>query len=104
MFSNYGSLASVILRRGVSTRKSLVPSRHGKVYAFRPAVNKIIRHYCAVKSSRDGRDKISDRALTTEISEILDSPDKIERDRKHYRSARLTVLQDVIISLTTSGL
>lgn len=94
MFSNYGILASTYLRRGLSTRKTLVLSRHSNIYSFRPA---ILRTFCAVKSLSDDKVKINDRALSNEISEILDSPDKIQRDHKHYRSAIFTV-DNVILS------
>lgn len=94
MFLKYGTLASTYLRRGLSTRKTLVLSRHSNIYSFRPA---IIRTYCVAKSLSDVKVKINDRALSNEISEILDSPDKIQRDHKHYRFAIFTVY-DVILT------
>lgn len=54
-------------------------------------MSKIQRNYCATKTTADAKAKITNRALSNEILEILDSPDKIERDHKHYRSAKFTV-------------
>lgn len=75
----------MFLRHGVATRQSLNLSKHIKVQSFRPTLNKIHRNYCAVNTSFETNSKINERARSTEILEVLDSPDKIERDLKHYR-------------------
>lgn len=81
MFLNYGTMASTFLRRGA------VLSRHGYVYPFRPTIHKTQTNYCTAKTPIDINAKINDRPLSNEILEVLDSPDKIERDHKHYRYA-----------------
>lgn len=97
MFSNYGTLASIFLKRGLATSKSLALSTHCNINYFRPAINEIRRNYSAVKSSDDDKTKINERALSNEILEILDSPDKLPRDHKYYRSATL-IVENFILS------
>lgn len=91
MFTNYGSLlaASICLRHGLVARKSFKLSHHIKLQSFRPEVNKICRNYCT--TSNDNA-KIVDRPFSNEILEILESPDKIERDHKYYRSELLPIV------------
>lgn len=86
MFSNCGTLASIYVRHGLAARKSLVLSTRSNIYPFRPVMNKISRNYCAVKTSTEVKPQINDRARSNEILEILDSPDKMDRDHKQYRS------------------
>lgn len=103
MFSNYGSLASLILKCGLATRKSVALSRHSNNYSFRPVMNKIQRNYCASKTRADNNAKITERALSNEILEILDSPDKIERDHKHYRFVNCVLLRMLLYRKRLQG-
>lgn len=63
-------------------------------------MNKIQRNYCATKTSSQQSPKVNDDSkLKEQILEVLESPDKMERDHKHYRSAFFTV-ENVITSYT----
>lgn len=84
MLSKYGTFASILLKRSAA---SLVQtSRHNNVYLFRPSVTKFRRTYCTNNaSSTDVHAKTSDQSFSNEILEVLDSPEIIGRDHKHYR-------------------
>ncbi|KAG4065796.1 hypothetical protein HA402_012474 [Bradysia odoriphaga] len=87
MFSKYSTLASILLKRGLADPTSLVLSRHSNVFPYRLSNNKIRRNYCESKTQTDIQ--AINRPLSNEILEVLDGPDKVGRDHKHYRVLKL---------------
>lgn len=99
MFSACG-IASIFLKRGLTTSKSIVVSGHSNIYCFRPSMNKIQRSYCGAKIALEQASKVKkDNKLKDEILEILESPDKMERDHKHYRSAIYNSVENVMCNV-----
>lgn len=96
MFSFCGCLISSVYKRSLSTfvsNKFGVKSSHTTNYRFRPVLRKIQRYSSSKRFSSDmvPSVKTNKKSRSDMIEEIMDSPDKIERDHKDYRSVRFHV-------------
>lgn len=86
MFSICGTVASICLKRGLATSKSVVIWRQSNKNYFRSSLNKIQRNFSGVGIPPENGSKVNnDNVNSNEILEIMDTPDKIERDHKYYR-------------------